>query len=133
MSDVQTQTIFVKSNLSYLKLLYRYCQAIVHFCLVGMLSFTMPTFGQNLRRNCPQMLHPQSLSRHYHKFHRHHHNHHHHCHLTPRRSSVANAGGRAFCQDLGMGWVHIGQWIFSISAISHELFWRNCVFCVFTL
>ena len=45
-----------------------------------MLSFTMPTFGQNLRRNCPQMLHPQSLSRHYHKFHRHHHNHHHHCH-----------------------------------------------------
>ena len=52
---------------------------------------------------------------------------------TPRRSSVANAGGRPFCQELGMGWVHIGQWIFSISAISHELFWRNCVFCVFTL
>ena len=38
---------------------------------------------------------------------------------APRRSSVANAGGRAFCQELGMGWVHIGQWIFSISAISH--------------
>ena len=53
--------------------------------------------------------------------------------FTPRRSSVANAGGRPFCQELGMGWVHIGQWIFSISAISHELFWRNCVFCVFTL
>ena len=54
-------------------------------------------------------------------------------HQPPRRSSVANAGGRPFCQELGMGWVHIGQWIFSISAISHELFWRNCVFCVFTL
>ena len=53
--------------------------------------------------------------------------------VTPRRSSVANAGGRPFCQELGMGWVHIGQWIFSISALSHELFWRNCVFCVFTL
>ena len=53
--------------------------------------------------------------------------------LPPRRSSVANAGGRPFCQELGMGWVHIGQWIFSISAISHALFWRNCVFCVFTL
>ena len=53
--------------------------------------------------------------------------------MTPRRSSVANAGGRPFCQELGMGWVHIGQWIFSISALSHELFWRNCVFCVFTL
>merc|ERR1711902_223095 len=49
--------------------------------------------------------------------------------IAPRRSSVANAGGRAFCQELGMGWVHIGQWIFSISAISHWLFWRNCVFC----
>merc|ERR1712240_493247 len=45
---------------------------------------------------------------------------------------VANAGGRPFCQELGMGWVHIGQWIFSISALSHELFWRNCVFCVFS-
>ena len=53
--------------------------------------------------------------------------------LAPRCSLVANAGGRAFCQELGMGWVHIGQWIFSISAISHWLFWRNCVFCVFTL
>ena len=53
--------------------------------------------------------------------------------VSPRRSSVANAGGRPFCQELGMGWVHIGQWIFSISAISHALFWRNCVFCVFTL
>ena len=40
---------------------------------------------------------------------------------TPRRSSVANAGGRPFCQELGIGWVHIGQWIFSISALSHVL------------
>ena len=52
---------------------------------------------------------------------------------TPRCTLVANAGGRAFCHELGMGWVHIGQWIFSISAISHWLFWRNCIFCVFTL
>ena len=52
---------------------------------------------------------------------------------APRCTLVANAGGRPFCQELGMGWVHIGQWIFSISALSHELFWRNCVFCVFTL
>ena len=51
----------------------------------------------------------------------------------PRCSLVANAGGRPFCRELGIGWVHIGQWIFSISAISHALFWRNCVFCVFTL
>ena len=41
---------------------------------------------------------------------------------TPRCRLVANAGGRAFCHDLGIGWVHIGQWIFSISALSHELF-----------
>ena len=53
--------------------------------------------------------------------------------ISPRRSSVANAGGRPFCHELGMGWVHIGQWIFSISAISHALFWRKGVFCVFTL
>ena len=53
--------------------------------------------------------------------------------LSPRCSTVANAGGRAFCHELGIGWVHIGQWIFSISALSHELFWRKSVFCVFTL
>ena len=47
---------------------------------------------------------------------------------TPRCMLVANAGGRPFCHELGMGWVHVGQWIFSISALSHELFWRNCVF-----
>ena len=29
---------------------------------------------------------------------------------SPRRSSVANAGGRPFCQELGMGWVHISHW-----------------------
>ena len=52
---------------------------------------------------------------------------------TPRCSSVANAGGRPFCHELGIGWVHKGQWIFSISALSHELFWRKGVFCVFTL
>ena len=57
-----------------------------------------------------------------------------HCYgHTPRCTLVANAGGKAFCHELGMGWVHIGQWIFSISALSHELFWRNCVFFVFTL
>ena len=42
-------------------------------------------------------------------------------------------GGRAFCHELGIGWVHIGQWIFSISTLSHELFWRKSVFCVFKL
>ena len=31
---------------------------------------------------------------------------------TPRCSMVANAGGRPFCHEMGMGWVHIGQWIF---------------------
>ena len=41
--------------------------------------------------------------------------------LTPRCSLVANAGGSAFCRELDIGWVHIGQWIFSISALSHEL------------
>ena len=51
----------------------------------------------------------------------------------PRCSLIANAGGRPFCHELGLGWVHIGQWIFSISALSHELFWRKSVFCVFTL
>ena len=49
----------------------------------------------------------------------------------PRCSSVANAGGRPFCHELGIGWVHIGQWIFSISAFSHELFWRKKRFFVF--
>ena len=49
----------------------------------------------------------------------------------PRCSSGANAGGRAFCHELDIGWVHIVQWIFSISAISDWLFWRKGVFCVF--
>ena len=52
---------------------------------------------------------------------------------TPRCSSGANAGGRVFCHELDIGWVHIGQWIFSILAISDGLFWRKSVFCVFTL
>ena len=47
--------------------------------------------------------------------------------------SGANAGGRAFCHELDIGWVHIVQWIFSILAISAGLFWRKSVFCVFTL
>ena len=51
----------------------------------------------------------------------------------PRCSSGANAGGRAFCHELDIGWVHIVQWIFSILAISDALFWRKGVFCVFTL
>ena len=42
---------------------------------------------------------------------------------TPHCSLVANAGGRPFCHELGIGWVHIGQWIFSTPAISHWLFW----------
>ena len=49
---------------------------------------------------------------------------------TPRCSSGANAGGRPFCHELDIGWVYIGQWIFSMLAISHELFWRKSVFCV---
>ena len=53
--------------------------------------------------------------------------------ITPRCSSGANAGGRAFCHELDIGWVHIVQWIFSILAISAGLFWRKSVFCVFTL
>ena len=52
---------------------------------------------------------------------------------SPRCTLVANAGGRPFCHKLDIGWVHIGQWIFSILAISDELFWRKSVFCVFTL
>ena len=48
-------------------------------------------------------------------------------HKAPRCTLVANAGGRPFCRELDIGWVHIGQWIFSISALSHELFWRKCV------
>ena len=52
---------------------------------------------------------------------------------APRCSSGANAGGRAFCHKLDIGWVHIVQWIFSILAISAGLFWRKSVFCVFTL
>ena len=46
---------------------------------------------------------------------------------TPRCSRVANAGGRAFCHELDIGWVHIVQWIFSILAISAGLFWRKSV------
>ena len=53
--------------------------------------------------------------------------------LTPRCSSGANAGGRPFCHELDIGWVHIVHWIFSILAISDWLFWRKSVFCVFTL
>ena len=55
------------------------------------------------------------------------------CNLTPHCSSGANAGGRPFCHELDIGWVHIVQWIFSILAISAGLFWRKSVFCVFTL
>ena len=55
------------------------------------------------------------------------------CACSPRCSSDANAGGRAFCHVLDIGWVHIVQWIFSILAISAGLFWRKSVFCVFTL
>ena len=51
--------------------------------------------------------------------------------FTPRCSSGANAGGRPFCHELDIGWVHIGQLIFSISALSHELFWRKSVFLCF--
>ena len=48
--------------------------------------------------------------------------------FTPRCSSGANAGGRPFCHELDIGWVHIGQLIFSILAISDELFWRKAFF-----
>ena len=52
---------------------------------------------------------------------------------TPRCSSVANAGGRPFCHELDIGWVHIVQLIFLILAISAGLFWKKGVFSVFTL
>ena len=49
----------------------------------------------------------------------------------PRCSSVANAGGRAFCHELDIGWVHIVQLIFLILAISAGLFWKKGVFFCF--
>ena len=39
--------------------------------------------------------------------------------------------GWPFCHELDIGWVHIGQKIFSILAISDGLFWRKSVFLCF--
>ena len=53
--------------------------------------------------------------------------------IHPVARAAQMLGGKPFCHELDIGWVHIGQWILSILAISDELFWRKSVFCVFTL